>query len=182
MERPARQYSRRSQARWRNSFATAIWEDSAHGVIQATPGQRFRAGHRDGSIVWPHPAGRRGILMSIGPRSAISPILAFGVKFTPKGYRKHSQHTRAGHRAQRGTRPCALRLRATCQHDCGGGWRDLPGRGPFRRRRCARRRNLYYLESSRRSGPGGGLPAEPAATGGAYRTRMGSGCRRGAEW
>ena len=45
------------------------------------------------------------------------------------GFGKHSQHTCAGHRGYRGTRPCALRLCAACQCDCGGRGCDLPGCG-----------------------------------------------------
>ena len=37
-----------------------------------------------------------------------------------------------------GTRPRALRLRATCQRNCGGGGRDLPGCGALLCGRCAR--------------------------------------------
>ena len=44
------------------------------------------------------------------PLSAMSPILAFGAKFTTRAFRfwkAHSQHTRAGHRGHRGTCPRA---------------------------------------------------------------------------
>jgi len=52
--------------------------------------------------------------------------------------RKHSQHTRAGHRGYRGTRSCALRICATCECDCGGRGCDLPRCAAFRGRHCAR--------------------------------------------
>src|SRR5438094_10519544 len=41
---------------------------------------------------------------------------------------------RVPRRSYRGTRPCALRLRATCECNCGRGGCDLPGCGAFRRR------------------------------------------------
>ncbi len=74
------------------------------------------------------------------------------------------------------------RLRATCQCNCGGRWRDFPGCGPLLPGRCARRRNFHHLELSRRSGTSGGVPAQPTAARGANRARMGSGCRSCAEW
>jgi len=46
---------------------------------------------------------------------------------------------------------------------------------------CAGRWNLYRLELSRRSRTSGGVSAQPTAAGGAYRARMGSGCRGRAE-
>jgi len=104
-------------------------------------------------------AGGGSFPKSIFHPSATSPIPAFGPgsRRRRSASRKHSNITRAVIAAYRGSRSCDSEMR---YWECDGGGRVRPLQmSRTSRRHCARRRNLYCVELSRRSGDERGVPA-----------------------
>ncbi len=84
------------------------------------------------------------------------------------GSGKHRQHSRAGHRGDRGARVYSLRLCPARQRDRGGRGSDVPGRRALRSRCRARRRSLYHVELSRWGRTSRSLPSPPTAAASAH--------------